>query len=126
MRIVKFEPGDGTAYMVLFHRLTAEERHEIGGLSEGAVWFGFGTASLYDFPSHPFQGHGYLDISYYLEKMSKDQKRTYTHVVGHRVLCMLTRRESLQPSLDTAMMDQFERWEPNWPDQLAPLMDGQV
>lgn len=127
MRIVRFEPGDGTSYIVAFHPLTEDDRKAVGGISEAGVWFTFGGASQYDLRTHTFQSSGYLDFGYYVEKMSrpgKDESQDYTLAVGHRVLCHLTGREGnpYPPELLNRWSHNFEQWHRRWREQLDPLL----
>lgn len=130
MKIVRFEPGDGTSYVVAFHPLTADDRKAVGGIEEGGVWFTFGGASQYDLRTHAFQSHGYLAFDYYVEKMTypglhdKDAGYNYTNAVGHRVLCYLTGRDegSHRPDNIAKWMNHFEAWEVNWREQLDSLL----
>lgn len=131
MRIVRFEPRDGASYIVGFHPLTADDRKAVGGISEGGVWYTFGGAGMYDLRTHPFQSHGYLSFSYYVEKMSRlipyasrDESQDYTHAVGHRVLCYLTGRDEGEhrPENIAQWMHNFEKWDAHWQSQLDPLL----
>lgn len=127
MKIVRFEPGDGTAYLVGLHVMTPDELKEVGGFSHSGVWFTFGGSSCYDLRTHPFQAYGYLDFGYYVEKMTppgKENDNMYTHAVGHRVLCYITGRDegTHRPERIAQWMHYFEQWEEGWRSQLVSLM----
>ena len=126
MNIIRFEPGDGTSYYVIYYKLSVGEQREIGGGAD--MLFGFGAHSDQPYRCFPFLsrgggGVGYMDFSYYAEKMGNQSLFTVT--VGLVVFGKLTGREiggfpRRRPYYD----DVIASWRSDWEAQLAPLREG--
>lgn len=124
MKTVRFEPGDGTRYNVLLHLLSLRERFAYGGLGDGPAYLFGMNGSDQHVRVFPFQqGAGYLDLSYYTEKMSpRGDVPLYTLAAGLIVLGYLTGRSV--GGFSDRLKEQIDReWNDDWRDQLAPLLD---
>jgi hypothetical protein len=119
--IIRFEPGDGTSYRVLFHRLNQDEADAVGGVSAGAALFGFGAGDMRPMRVSVFQPDGFLHLGYYQGRMGEDQP--WTLRAGYAALCHLTGREG-QPEETDHIVTEWDSKPYRWRDQLDPLTEG--
>lgn len=118
--IKRFEPGDGTAYYVLFHRLSDREKHgEYGGAD---VLFGFGAMSdtprnFYPFVTTP---GSFLHEDYFQSKMGI--AHPWTRVAAMIVFSHLTGRPAGGPVYDRVAADILRDWRSTWSVPLEEWM----
>lgn len=127
MKIIKFEPGDGTSYQVLYHPCTPEEQALLGG----RVLYGFGLRGK-AITSYAFNPGGVLMPSYYCEKLDPQGSETaWTIVAGMLVYCALTDtelgirtadwRDGEATDGERCYAGILHEWDANWMDQLTSL-----
>ena len=124
MNIIRFEPGDGTSYYVIYYKLSAEEQREIGYGAD--ILFGFGARSDQPYRCFPFSSRGgYMDFSYYAERMGNDQS-LFTVMAGLVIFGKLTGREigGFPRQRPDGYADIIAAWRSDWEAQLAPLREG--
>jgi hypothetical protein len=124
-KIVRFEPHDGTSYLVIFHRMTDAEKAAVGGFDDGpVVLFGFSERSV-PIKTYAFRDSGGgMAYGYYSEKLDIKQGGEWTGVAGSMVFEALTGREIFNYGHEEKIHRAItHEWGDDWADQLRPLLE---
>ncbi len=118
MKIVRFEPGNGTSYYVMRHDLTPEDQGAMRVLP--GILFGFGVWGDTPYRVYPFLlGIGVMHEDYFQEKMCIPN--VWTRVAAMLVFSAITGRPSYGRNYERVMWDVLTEWKTDWQEQLVPV-----